>query len=82
LKSLAKIAVASASWASSPISPRRGCTGVFRTRAVPHAIRVLGGIGAGVASLALAAWLLRIEEFNQAVQRVMARVRFPGSIRQ
>ena len=83
LKSLAKIAVASAIMGLVAYFAEAWLHGRFPARALwPHAIRVLGGIGAGVASLALAAWLLRIEEFNQAVQRVMARVRFPGSIRQ
>jgi putative peptidoglycan lipid II flippase len=42
---------------------------------LPRAIRVVGGISAGVGTLAGAAWVLRIEEFNQAITRVLARVR-------
>lgn len=37
-------------------------------------IRVLGGIGAGMVVLAASAWLLRIEEFRQAVARIVKRV--------
>jgi hypothetical protein len=40
---------------------------------------VFGAIGAGLGTLALAAWILRIEEFRQAMARVMGRlVRRPG----
>jgi hypothetical protein len=39
--------------------------------------RVAGGVGAGIAALATAAWVLRIEEFHQAFSRLLARVRPP-----
>jgi putative peptidoglycan lipid II flippase len=35
----------------------------------------IGAIGAGMATLALAAWLLRIQEFHMAVDRVMGKIR-------
>ena len=38
-------------------------------------IRVFGAIGVGVVVLAIAAWLLRIEEFRQAVTRIVSRFR-------
>ena len=40
-----------------------------------HLIRVFGGIGAGVAVFATAAWLLRIAEFRDAVSRILRKVR-------
>ena len=40
-----------------------------------RAVRVFGAIGAGVGTLALAAWILRIEEFRQALARVLGRLR-------
>jgi len=38
-------------------------------------IRVFGGIGAGVAVFATSAWLLRIEEFRDAVARIVRKVK-------
>jgi putative peptidoglycan lipid II flippase len=38
-------------------------------------LRVSGGIGAGLGTLALAAWALRIEEFQQATGRILKRLR-------
>jgi len=46
---------------------------------VPRALSVFGGIGAGVGVLTAAAALLRIEEFSQATQRVLARFRPRGN---
>lgn len=40
---------------------------------LPRLLRVGGGIGAGLAVLALAAWTLRIEEFHAAMRRVLRR---------
>jgi putative peptidoglycan lipid II flippase len=37
-------------------------------------VRVLGAIGAGMATLALAAWVMHIEEFRLAIARVRARI--------
>lgn len=37
-------------------------------------LRVTGGIGAGIGTLALAAWLFRIDEFRLAIARVRARI--------
>ena len=36
-------------------------------------MRVLGAIGAGIGTLALAAWALHIEEFRQAMRRLLGR---------
>jgi hypothetical protein len=36
-------------------------------------VRVLGAIGAGIGTLALAAWALHIEEFQQAMKRLLSR---------
>jgi hypothetical protein len=41
---------------------------------VPRVLRVAGAIGAGMGSLALAAWVLHIDEFRQAMQRVLSRI--------
>lgn len=38
-------------------------------------VRVTLSIGAGVATLAAAAWMLRVQEFSDAIRRVLARVR-------
>jgi putative peptidoglycan lipid II flippase len=42
---------------------------------VARSIRVFGAIGSGIAALSAAAWLLRIDEFRQALGRVLARLR-------
>ncbi len=42
---------------------------------VPRALRVAGGIGAGLATLAVTAWLLRIEEFSQALGKTVQRLK-------
>ena len=39
-----------------------------------RALRVIGAIGAGLGTLVVAAWALRIEEFHQALRRVLSRV--------
>jgi len=44
-------------------------------RLLDRLIRVSGGIGAGIVALALAAWMLHIHEFRQAIGRVMAKIR-------
>lgn len=41
----------------------------------PYLLRVAGGISAGLGTLALAAWALRIDEFTTAMRRVLTRVR-------
>jgi putative peptidoglycan lipid II flippase len=48
--------------------------GVAMSSLLSRSIRVFGGIGAGVGTLALAAWALRIEEFQQALTRVIGRI--------
>jgi hypothetical protein len=35
---------------------------------------VLGAIGAGMGTLALAAWVLHIDEFRQAMRRLLSRL--------
>jgi putative peptidoglycan lipid II flippase len=49
--------------------------GVLGSVEIARVVRVTGAIAAGVGTLALAAWLLRIEEFSQALGRVVARFR-------
>ena len=39
-------------------------------RMLPRLVSVLASVGAGIATLALAAWVLRIDEFQQAVARM------------
>ncbi len=46
---------------------------------LPRLVRVLGGIGAGLGTLALAAWLLRIEELSQAIRTINSRLRIYNS---
>jgi putative peptidoglycan lipid II flippase len=76
LTSLAKITVASAVMGFAAYFAEAWLHDRFPARALwPHAIRVFGGISGGLATLALSAWLLRIEEFSQVIQRVLARVR-------
>jgi hypothetical protein len=40
-----------------------------------RAVRVFGAIGVGIATLALVAHALRLEEFRQVTARVLARLR-------
>jgi putative peptidoglycan lipid II flippase len=42
---------------------------------LPRAVRVLTAIGVGLGVLALSAWALRIDEFQQATARVIGRLR-------
>ena len=44
-------------------------------RLVPRVVRVFGAIGAGLGVLVMAAHLLRLEEFSQAMGRVLDRFR-------
>jgi putative peptidoglycan lipid II flippase len=76
LRSLLKIGAASAVMGAAAYFAETWLHGHFPSRTLPaHAIRVFGGIGAGLATLAASAWILRIEEFSQAVQRVVSRMR-------
>jgi putative peptidoglycan lipid II flippase len=76
LTSLAKITIASAVMGLAAYFAETWLHARFPARALgPHAIRVFGGIASGLATLALSAWVLRIEEFSQVIQRVLARVR-------
>ena len=46
---------------------------VFGTRELARAVKVFGAVGAGMGALALASWALRIEEFRQAMARILIR---------
>jgi putative peptidoglycan lipid II flippase len=48
---------------------------LFGTIELSRILRVTLSIGAGVATLAACAWALKIDEFNQALRRIVARVR-------
>ncbi|HKW02499.1 MAG TPA: murein biosynthesis integral membrane protein MurJ [Vicinamibacterales bacterium] len=41
---------------------------------IARVTRVAAGVGVGIGALALAAWVLHIEEFRQALQRVLSRI--------
>lgn len=76
LVSLAKILVASVLMGFAAYYAEAGLHHwLHRENLIAHLIRVGGGIGAGLASLSVAAWLLRIEEFDQAMRRVLGRLR-------
>jgi putative peptidoglycan lipid II flippase len=70
---MAVAAVAAETWFRHllPVAPGIGTVSTTLLRSV----RVFGAIGVGIAVLALAAWMLRIEEFQQAVARVRSRLR-------
>ncbi|MEO7192898.1 MAG: murein biosynthesis integral membrane protein MurJ [Vicinamibacterales bacterium] len=69
--SLVKIAAASVLMAGAAWWTERQLHVWFATPTlVARLVRVLGGIGAGVGTLALAAWVLHIEEFRQALGRI------------
>ena len=80
LISLAKIGVASIVMAAAAyyaesmlhhLLPDR----LLGTTLWPRLVRVFGGIGAGIAALGGAAAILRIEEFSQAMRRVVGKLR-------
>jgi len=76
LQSLGKIVAASAIMGVAAYFTESWLHDQFGARTtVAHAIRVFGGIAAGLATLAAAAWALRIDEFSQAMQRVIGRLR-------
>ena len=81
LKSLLKIALASAIMGVVAYASEAWLHDRFPARALwPHAIRVFGGIGAGVATLALAAWVLRdrrIQSGREARARAGAAIQAP-----
>jgi putative peptidoglycan lipid II flippase len=55
--------------------PRDPSTTDWWTRLWPRLVRVSGSIATGLGTLALASWILRIEEFQQASRRILKRVR-------
>jgi putative peptidoglycan lipid II flippase len=79
LWSFLKIVVASLVMAAAAYWTERWLRDLLQDLAIPallsRSVRVFGGIGAGVGTLALAAWILRIEEFRQAMARVVGRLR-------
>lgn len=80
LVSFIKIAVASAVMAGAAYYTERWLHAILPAQQlgraeIPRLIRVFGGIGAGIATLAAAATLLRIEEFRQASLRLLSRLR-------
>jgi putative peptidoglycan lipid II flippase len=75
--SFGKILAASASMGVAAYLAEVSLTWLFSGDAFgDRLVRVGGSIATGVAALALAAWVLRIEEFRQAVTRVTGRM--PG----
>jgi putative peptidoglycan lipid II flippase len=76
LQALVKILIASAVMGVAAYATDAWLHGRFPAASfVAYLIRVCGGIGAGLGTLALSAWILRIEEFGQAISRVLSRVR-------
>jgi putative peptidoglycan lipid II flippase len=76
--SLLKISLASAVMGAAAYYAEAGLHAVLPARMmgyliVPRILRVLGGIGAGLGTLALAAWALHIDEFRQAMRRLFSR---------
>jgi len=64
----------------------RGLTGavpatILGTRELARAVNVFGAVGAGMGTLALASWALRIEEFRLAMSRVLIRINRSSSPR-
>jgi putative peptidoglycan lipid II flippase len=74
--SLAKILVASLVMGVATFFAEGQLHAMFPAeRFAMHLIRVTGGIAAGLGTLAVAAWVLRIQEFHAAVDKVMGRLR-------
>ena len=77
-RSLVKISIASAIMGVAAYYAEAGLHAVLPERLmgyliVPRLLRVAGAIGAGIGTLALAAWALHIEEFRQAMRRLLSR---------
>jgi putative peptidoglycan lipid II flippase len=77
-RSLVKISIASAVMGVAAYYTDAGLHAVLPGSLMGSAllsrlVRVLGAIGAGIGTLALAAWALHIEEFRQAMRRLVGR---------
>jgi putative peptidoglycan lipid II flippase len=73
---LIKVVVASAAMGITAYFAQAGLHHLLpEPRLMPRLLRVTGAIGAGLGTLALAAWVLHIEEFHQAMSRVFRRLR-------
>jgi putative peptidoglycan lipid II flippase len=69
-RTLLKIAVASAVMGAAAYYAEAGLHHLLaEPRLVPRLVRVGGGIGAGLCTLMIAAWLLRLEEFLHALKK-------------
>jgi len=78
-RSMVKITIASAVMGVAAYYAAQGLHAVLPVRLlgsvkISRAVWVGGAIGAGLGTLALAAWVLHIEEFRQAMQRVLSRI--------
>lgn len=78
---LAKIAVASLIMGVAAYSAEAGIEAAWGppgsglwARLAPRIAGVAGGVATGIAVLAAAAWILRIDEFRMAIERVRARI--------
>lgn len=79
---LAKIAVASLVMGAAAYGADAALSGVLPGASLlARFVRVLGAIGAGIAVLAVSAKLLRIQEFDDALRRMGARVASSGEPR-
>jgi putative peptidoglycan lipid II flippase len=74
---MASVVMAAAAYWTNALLDARLPDELVGGRFLPRAVQVCGAIAAGIGVLALAAWALRIEEFRQAMARVLARVRRP-----
>jgi putative peptidoglycan lipid II flippase len=76
LRAFVKIALAAIAMGAAAFWSEAWLRGVWPGGGtLAQVVRVFGPIGVGVAVLALASALLRIEEFTEAVQRVVGRIR-------
>ena len=79
---IVKIAIASVAMGAAAWGAERGLHAllpaeILGTVEIERAVRVFAAVGAGIAALAAASWVLRIEEFRQATDRVVRRLRAP-----
>jgi hypothetical protein len=76
LRSLVKITAASLVMGAAAYGAELGLHAVLPGTGVwVRIVRVFGAMGAGVAVLALSAWVLRIEEFSEATRRILVRAK-------